>query len=54
MGYKGPSFPYVRVTNFKKELAFTKDSMKDPFINGTKMNVQLCQMDGLIGRKGLW
>ena len=32
VGYKGPSFHDVRVTNLKKELSLTKDSMKDHFI----------------------
>ena len=31
VGYKGPSFHDVRVTNLKKELALIKDSMKDRF-----------------------
>ena len=31
VGYKGPSFHEVRVTNLKKELALTKDLMKDHF-----------------------
>ena len=31
VGYKGPSFHEIRVTNLKKELALTKDSMKDHF-----------------------
>ena len=31
VGYKGPNFHEVRVTNLKKELALTKDSMKDHF-----------------------
>ena len=31
VGYKGSSFHDVRVTNLKKELALTKDSMKDHF-----------------------
>ena len=31
VGYKGSSFHGVRVTNLEKELAFTKDSMKDHF-----------------------
>ena len=31
VGYKGPSFHDVRVTNLEKELALTKDSMKDHF-----------------------
>ena len=31
VGYKGLSFHDVRVTNLKKELAFTKDSIKDHF-----------------------
>ena len=31
MGYKGPSFHDVRVTNLKKELTLTKDSMKYHF-----------------------
>ena len=29
VGYKGPSFHDERVTNIKKELALTNDSMKD-------------------------
>ena len=32
VGYKGPSFHDVRVTNLKKEFSLTKDSMKDHFI----------------------
>ena len=31
VGYKGPRFHDVRVTNLKKELTLTKDSMKDHF-----------------------
>ena len=31
VGYKGPSFHDVRVTKLEKELALTKDSMKDHF-----------------------
>ena len=31
VGYKGPSFYDVRVTNLKKELTLTKDLMKDHF-----------------------
>ena len=31
VGYKGQSFHDVRVTNLKKELVLTKDSMKDHF-----------------------
>ena len=36
VGYKGPSFHDVRVTNLKKELALTKNSMKDHFTEWNK------------------
>ena len=36
VGYKGPSFHNVRVTNLKKELALTNDSMKDHFTKWKK------------------
>ena len=36
VGYKGPSFQDVRVTNLKKELALTKNSMKDHFTEWKK------------------
>ena len=54
VGYKGPSFHDVRVTNLKKELALSKDLMKDHFTEWKKNGCSICQMDELIGRKGLW
>ncbi|RVW66815.1 hypothetical protein CK203_064744 [Vitis vinifera] len=42
VGMKGPTFHEVRVTNLKKELALTKDLMKDHMVEWGKMDVQLC------------
>ena len=55
VGMKGPTFHDVRVSNLKKELALTKDLMKDHMVEWKKkMNVQLCQMDGPMGKRQLW
>ena len=55
VGMKGPTFHEVRVTNLKKELTLTKDLMKDHMVEWKKkMNVQLCQMDGPMGKRQLW
>ena len=54
MGYKGPSFHKVRVTSLKKELTLTKDLTKDHFTEWKPMDVQLCQINEMIGRKGHW
>ena len=48
--YKGPSFHDVRVTNLKKELALTKDSMKDHFIEWSKNGCSIMS-DGWTDRK---
>ena len=50
VGYKGPSFHDVRVTNLKKELALTKDSMKDHFIEWSKNGCSIMS-DGWTDRK---
>ena len=50
VGYKGPSFHDVRVTNLKKELALTKDSMKDHFIEWNKNGCSIIS-DGWTDRK---
>ena len=55
VGIKGPTLHEVRVTNLKKELTLTKDLMKDHMVEWKKkMNVQLCQMDGPMGKRQLW
>ena len=55
VGIKGPTLHEVRVTNLKKELALTKDLMKDHMVEWKKkMNVQLCRMDGPMGKRQLW
>ena len=56
VGIKGPTLHEVRVTNLKKELALTKDLMKDHMVEWKKkkMNVQLCRMDVPMGKKQLW
>ena len=50
VGYKGPSFHDVRVTNLKKELALTKDSMKDHFTEWKKNGYSI-MLDGWTDRK---
>ena len=50
VGYKGPSFHDVRVTNLKKELTLTKDSMKDHFIEWNKKGCSIMS-DGWTDRK---
>ena len=48
--YKGPSFHDVRVTNLKKELALTKDSMKDHFTEWKQSECSI-MLDGWTDRK---
>ena len=50
VGYKGPSFHDVRVTNLKKELALTKNSMKDHFTEW-KQNGCSIMSDGWTDKK---
>ena len=50
VGYKGPSFHDVRVTNLKKELALTKNSMKDHFTEWNKNGCSIMS-DGWTYRK---
>ena len=54
VGMKGPTLHEVKVTNLKKELALTKDLIKYHMVEWGKMDVQLCQMDGPIGKRELW
>ena len=49
---KGPTFHEVIITNLKKELALTKDLMKDHMVEWKKkMDAQLCRMDRPIGKR---
>ncbi|KAL6335945.1 hypothetical protein AAG906_003570 [Vitis piasezkii] len=50
VGMKGPTFHEVRVTNLKKELALTKDLMKDHMVEWGK-NGCLIMLDGWTDRK---
>ena len=52
VGMKGPTLHEVRVINLKKELALTKDLMKDHMVEWKKkMDAQLCRMDRPIGKR---
>ena len=52
VGMKEPTLHEIRVINLKKELALTKDLIKDHMVEWKKkMDVQLCRMDGPIGNK---
>ena len=50
MGMKGPTFHEVRVTNLKKELALTKDLMKDHMVEWGKNGCSI-MLDGWTDRK---
>ncbi|RVW36368.1 hypothetical protein CK203_083841 [Vitis vinifera] len=50
VGMKGPTFHEVRVTNLKKELALTKDLMKDYMVEWGKHGCSIMS-DGWIDRK---
>ena len=54
VGMKEPTLHEVKVTNLKKELALTKDLIKYHMVEWGKMDVQLCRMDGLIGKREFW
>ena len=54
VGMKEPTLHEIRVINLKKELALTKDLIKDHMVEWKKkMDVQLCWMDGTIGNREL-